>query len=248
MAASYAYVDAEDANPMTSAVAFSNYANFATSDPNNPSAATSDYAVGNRFNLSLGYTAEFFDGYATRFNLFATANEGKPFSYVHSNNSAFPWDGVFARQLIYIPEVNDPNVVFVDQTNRDGDVLQTAEVAEAAFNRWVEDNGFERGEILERNSESADWWFKADLRVSQELPGFYEGHTASAFFVIENLTNLINDQWGDFRQGSFGGDEVIAADFNDAGQYEYSAFSRPDQSVSRGPSLWEIRVGVNYRF
>ena len=248
MGASYAYVDAEDANPMTSAVAFSNYANFATSDPNNPSAATSDYAVGNRFNFSLGYTAEFFDGYATRFNLFATANEGKPFSYVHSNNSAFPWDGVFARQLIYIPEVNDPNVVFVDQTNRDGDVLQTAEEAQRQFNRWVEDNGFERGEILERNSETADWWFKADLRVSQELPGFYEGHTASAFFVIENLTNLINDQWGDFRQGSFGGDEVIAADFNDAGQYEYSAFSRPEQSVSRGPSLWEIRVGVNYRF
>ncbi|APD91099.1 TonB-dependent receptor [Alteromonas mediterranea] len=248
MAASYAYVDAEDANPMTSSVAFSNYINFATSDPNNPSAATSDYAVGNRFNFSIGYTAEFFDGYSTRFNLFATANEGKPYSYVYSNNDAFGWDAADARQLIYIPELNDANVVFVDQVNGDGDVLQTAEVAEAEFNRWVEDNGFERGEILERNSESADWWFKADLRISQELPGFYEGHSANAFFIIENVTNLINDQWGVFRQGTFGGDEVLAADINDAGQYEYSAFSRPEQSVSRSPSLWEIRVGVNYRF
>ena len=248
MAASYAYVDAEDANPMTSSVAFSNYTNFATSDPNNPAAATSDYAVGNRFNFSIGYIAEFFDGYATRFNLFATANEGKPFSYVYSNNDAFGWDAADARQLIYIPELNDANVVFVDQLNDDGEVIQSAEVAEAEFNRWVDDHGFERGEILERNSQTADWWFKADLRISQELPGFYEGHSANAFFIIENVTNLINDQWGVFRQGTFGGDEVLAADINDAGQYEYSAFSRPEQSVSRAPSLWEIRVGVNYRF
>ena len=248
MAASYAYVDAEDANPMTSSVAFSNYTNFATSDPNNPAAATSDYAVGNRFNFSIGYTAEFFDGYATRFNLFATANEGKPFSYVYSNNDAFGWDAGDARQLIYIPELNDANVVFVDQVNDEGKVIQSAEVAEAEFNRWVDDHGFERGEILERNSQTADWWFKADLRISQELPGFYEGHSANAFFIIENVTNLINDQWGVFRQGTFGGDEVLAADINDAGQYEYSAFSRPEQSVSRAPSLWEIRVGVNYRF
>ncbi|MDB2331435.1 TonB-dependent receptor [Alteromonas sp.] len=239
-ALSYAYVDAEDANPMTSAVAFSNYANFATSDPNNPTPATSDYAVGNRFNFSLGYTAEFFDGYQTRFNLFATANEGKPYSYVFSTDrnlaDPFPWDGISGRQLVYIPEVNDPNVVFADEST------------ETAFNRWVDANGFERGEILARNSESADWWFKADVRISQELPGFYEGHSASAFFVIENLTNLINDQWGDFRQGSFGGDEVITASVNDAGQYVYSDFSRPEQSLVRGPSLWEIRVGVNYRF
>ncbi|MEC8416375.1 MAG: TonB-dependent receptor [Pseudomonadota bacterium] len=240
MAASYAYVDAEDANPMTSAVAFSNYANFATSDPINPTPATSDYAVGNRFNLSLGYTAEFIDGYETRFNIFATANEGKPFSYVYSTDrnltDPFPWDGVSGRQLIYIPELNDANVVYAD------------EATENAFNRWVDANGFERGEILARNSESADWWFKADVRISQELPAFYEDHSASAFFVIENVTNLINDQWGDFRQGSFGGDEVITASINDAGQYVYSDFSNPDQSVVRGPSLWEIRVGLNYRF
>ncbi|WP_421132506.1 TonB-dependent receptor [Alteromonas sp. A079] len=239
-ALSYAYVDAEDANPMTSAVAFSNYANFATSDPNNPTPATSDYAVGNRFNFSLGYTAEFFDGYQTRFNLFATANEGKPYSYVFSTDrdlaDPFPWDGISGRQLVYIPEVNDPNVVFADEST------------ETAFNRWVDANGFERGEILARNSESADWWFKADVRISQELPGFYEGHSASAFFVIENLTNLINDQWGDFRQGSFGGDEVITASVNDAGQFVYSDFSRPEETIVRGPSLWEIRVGINYRF
>lgn len=234
---SYAYVDATDANPMTSSVAFSNYVNFATSDPNNPGAATSDYAVGNRFNLTLNYTHEFVDGYATRISMFATANEGKPYSYVYDSESgAFPWDTADGRQLIYIPTVGDANVVFDDAAT------------EAAFNAWVEENGFARGEILDRNSETADWWFKVDLRVSQELPGFMDGHKASAYFVIENFTNMLNDKWGDFRQGSFVGDEVIQVDLNDEGQYVYSNFFAPEQSVVRGPSLWEVRLGVNYKF
>ena len=245
---SYAYVDAEDANPMTSAVAYSNYTNFATADANNPAAATSDYAVGNRFNLSLNYTHEFIDGYNTRFSLFATANEGKPFSYVYANDAAFPWDAARSRQLLYIPEVNDPNVVFVDSLDGDGNVVQTAADAEAGFNQWVESNGFTRGEILNRNSETADWWVKADLRVSQELPGFMDEHRASAFIVVENFTNLLNDDWGDFRQGSFVGDSVVDASINDQGQYEYSAFGAPEQNIVRGPSLWEVRVGISYNF
>ena len=232
----YAYVDAEDANPMTSAVAFSNYVNFATTDPNNPSAATSDYAVGHRINFQLGYEAEFFDGYATRFNLFVTANEGQPYSYVYGNNSAFPWDEARDRQLLYVPELNDANVVFEDAET------------EAAFNAWVESEGLTRGQIVGRNDESADWWFKADIRISQEFPGFMEGHKGSAFFVIENLTNLLNDEWGDFRQGSFVGERVIDASVNDMGQYVYSDFFAAEESVNRGASLYEIRVGINYRF
>ena len=245
---SYAYVDAEDANPMTSSVAFSNFTNFATSDPNNPSAATSDYAVGNRFNLSLSYTTQLVDGYDTRFSLFATANEGKPYSYVYSNNAAFPWDTARSRQLLYIPEAGDPNVVFGDDVNRDGVVLQSAEEAENGFNEWVEANGFERGQTLSRNSETADWWVKADIRISQQLPGFVEGHSANAFIVVENFTNLLNDDWGDFRQGSFVGDTVINASVNDQGQYVYSGFSEPRESIQRSPSLWEVRMGIRYTF
>lgn len=245
---SYAYVDAQDANPMTSAVAFSNYVNFATTDPNNPQAATSDYAVGNRFNLSLSYTHEFFDGYYTRFSLFATANEGKPFSYVYGNDDAFPWDTARSRQLLYVPELNDPNVVFVDTVDRDGNVVQTAAEAEAGFNEWVDANGLARGQIVDRNSENADWWVKADIRVSQELPGFTDEHRAQAFIVVENFTNMLNDDWGDFRQGSFVGDSVVDADINEQGQYEYSEFGAPEQNLVRAPSLWEVRVGISYKF
>ncbi|MDT0593434.1 TonB-dependent receptor [Glaciecola petra] len=240
----YAYVEAEDANPMTSAVAFSNYVNFATTDPNNPVVATSDYETPHRVTLSLSYAQEFIDGYETRFTMFGQASDGEPISYTMDQGNArdgfedaFPWDTVDRRQLLYVP-VGDGSdgVTFTDAAD------------EAAFFAWADAQGFERGENTSRNSRNADWWIKTDVRISQELPGFMEGHRASAFLVIENFTNLLNDEWGDYRQGSFVGDTVIDVDTDGAGNFFYSDFSEPGQSISRAPSLWEIRVGVNYKF
>lgn len=232
----YAYTQADDANPMTSAVAFSNYINFATSDPINPVVATSDYEIPHRFTFTLGYKTQFVDGYDTRFNLFAVASEGKPYSFVYGNNDAFDYDASRSRQLIYVPEVNDANVVY----GPDFDL--------AGFDAFVDEFNLARGQIVGRNSQNADWWSKVDLRISQQLPGFTDGHKASAFLVIENFTNLLNDSWGDFRQGSFVGDRVVNASLNDSGQYVYESFNTVDQSVVRSASLWEIRVGVKYTF
>jgi hypothetical protein len=232
----YAYTKAEDANPMTSAVGFSNYVNFATSDPINPVVATSDYEIPQRFTFTLGYKTQFVDGYDTRFNLFAVAADGKPYSFVYGNNDAFDYDASSSRQLIYVPEVNDANVVY----GPDFDL--------AGFDAFVDEFNLARGQIVGRNSQNADWWTKVDLRISQQLPGFTDDHKASAFLVIENFTNLLNDSWGDFRQGSFVGDRVVEASLNDSGQYVYESFNASEQSVARAPSLWEIRVGVKYTF
>jgi hypothetical protein len=232
----YAFTKAEDANPMTSAVGYSNYVNFATSDPINPVVATSDYEIPHRFTFTLGYKTQFVDGYDTRFNLFAVASDGKPYSFVYGNNSAFDYDAARSRQLIYVPEVNDPNVVYGSDEVRD------------AFDAFVDEFDLARGQIIGRNNQNADWWTKVDLKISQQLPGFTDGHKASAFLVIKNLTNLLNDSWGDFRQGSFVGDSVVETSLNDSGQYVYESFNTAEQSVERTPSLWEIRVGVKYTF
>jgi hypothetical protein len=232
----YAYTKAEDANPMTSAVGFSNYVNFATSDPINPVVATSDYEIPHRFTFTLGYKTQFVDGYDTRFNLFAVASEGKPYSFVYGNNSAFDYDASRSRQLIYVPEVNDANVVY----GPDFDL--------AGFDAFVDEFNLARGQIVGRNSQNADWWTKVDLKISQQLPGFTDDHKASAFLVIKNLTNLLNDSWGDFRQGSFVGDRVVETSLNGSGQYVYTSFNSAEQSVERTPSLWEVRVGVKYTF
>lgn len=231
----YAFTRSTDVSPMTSSTAGSNFNNVATSDLNNPGVYTSDYETRHRFTLSLSYKQEFIDGLDTRFSLFGSANEGKPISYTFNNARMFN-DSNDYRSLIYVPLENDPLVVYGD----DFDL--------AGFNKLIEDEGLTRGGIMDRNSSSADWWVKFDVRVEQELPSFYEGHKASAFLVVQNLGNLLNDDWGVFRQGSFVGDDVISATINDQNQYVYSDYNASEQGINRGASLWEVRMGVKYKF
>ncbi|MFT6257888.1 MAG: outer membrane receptor for ferrienterochelin and colicin [Cellvibrionaceae bacterium] len=232
----YAFTRSTDVSPMTSSTAGSNFNNVATSNVNNPGVFTSDYQTRHRITMSLSYKHEFFDGLNTRFSLLGTANEGKPISYTFSDSGDMFRDSNDYRSLIYVPNENDANVVYADGFDL------------AGFNKFIEDEGLTRGAIMDRNSSSADWWVKFDMRISQDLPSFYEDHKASAFLVVENLGNLLSDDWGVFRQGSFVGDDVISASINDQNQYVYEAYNASEQGVNRGASLWEVRVGVKYKF
>ncbi|CAH9061422.1 hypothetical protein PSECIP111854_02808 [Pseudoalteromonas sp. CIP111854] len=240
---SYAYTDSKDINPMTSSTAGSNYGNIAVSNPMAPSLATSDYEVPHRFTLQLGYKTEFFDGYQTRFNLFGQASKGQPYSYLFSRSDRDVYGDVSwnsrGRQLLYVPLKNDAMVEFASAED------------EKAFNDFVESNNLERGAITARNSQNADWFVKFDFRVSQELPGFMPEHKGEVFFVIDNLTNLLNDDWGVLRKGNFVGNHVIKVAKNEeTGKFTYSDFisSAAEQSLERGPSVWKMRFGVRYTF
>ena len=238
----YAYTDSTDVNPMTSSVASSNYGNLATYDPTNPGAHTSDYEIPHRFTMTLGYTTELFDGYNTRFNLFSETYKGLPYSYTFDDRDNDVWgdnNSNGSRQLMYIPEVNDPNVVY-DMTPE--------EVTE--FNEWISAQGLERGEIVGRNSQNADWFTKVNFKMTQELPGFMPGHKGEVFFVIDNLTNMLNDDWGVLKKGNFVGNRMIKTSIDDQGRYVYSDFSPNNgkTATQSGASVWEMRVGVRYTF
>jgi outer membrane receptor for ferrienterochelin and colicin len=88
-----------------------------------------------------------------------------------------------------------------------------------------------------RNNRKGSSWTKADLRISQELPGINSEHSARAFIVVDNLTNLLNDEWGVMYKPNFPYG-VTQGDI-DAGRAE---------SRIGGASLWEIRIGAEYRF
>ena len=67
--------------------------------------------------------------------------------------------------------------------------------------------------------------------------GINAEHSARALIVVDNVTNLLNDEWGvmykpNFRYGVTQGDI-------DAGRTELCI---------GGASLWEIRIGAEYRF
>ena len=189
--ASYAYTEAEDVHPMTSSVAFSNYHNIAVADSQNPVLSRSNYEIPHRFTLNLNYTMELFEGYDTKFTLFGQANEGSPYDYSFISNFVHGFNDR-DRQLLYIPAENDPNVVYGDDFNV------------GVFNDWIASEGLDkyRGQIMPRNALDSDWWVKFDFRVEQEFPGFYEDHKGSAFMVIKNVGNFLDEDWGILRTGS----------------------------------------------
>jgi hypothetical protein len=84
----------------------------------------------------------------------------------------------------------------------------------------------------ERNSETGSSWTKVDFKAKLDLPGFGEEHHASVFVIIDNLTNLLNDEWGVLYQHNF--PRTV-----EAGTVE---------SRLGDASRYEIRFGVQYSF
>jgi hypothetical protein len=239
----YAYTEADDVNPMTSSVAFSNDKNYATADSQNPGLATTNYEIPHRFTFNVNLRKDFFDDLTTTFSLFGSYSQGRPWSAVFGGNRVFEGPAYTNfRSLFYVPTgASDPNVVF------NGTATEAA-----AFYDYVANSELSEfaGGIAPRNAFNDDWWTKIDLKVKQEFPGFRPGDKASAFVVLENALNFLDSDWGVLRQHSFPNTAAIAnVAINGAGQYEYSNFSPAgDGQPNAGASTWEVRFGVNYDF
>jgi outer membrane receptor for ferrienterochelin and colicin len=193
----YAYTDAEDVHPMTSSVAFSNYVNRAFGDPQDVSAATSDYNTKHRFTALANYERAFFGDNLTTFSAFGQAVSGRPYSLVADV---------------------DPNSI-------------------TGFSPYLEGSPF-LAAGAERNGEEGSWWGKVDIKLEQEFPGFLD-HKASGFIVVDNFTNLLNDEWGILREPGF--PSVCTVDAS--GTPTQNCESRQGDA-----SRYEIRFGLRYEF
>ncbi len=187
----YAYSDTEDAQPMTSAVAFSNYINRAFFDPNEDVLSTSNYNIEHRITFALNWRKEFLSRFATTVSLYGSVNSGRPYSITY-DGTAVPYD--FTPFLDFEPNVLEPGVA--------------------------------------RNAATGSWWRKLDLRVDLEMPGFRQNDAFSAFLVIDNLTNLLNDDWGILKQHNFPRTVELGTNEPRIGD----------------ASRYEIRFGIQYNF
>ena len=186
----YTYNDAEDVQPMTSSVAFSNYQNRAFFDPEEDVLSTSNYNIAHRLTATFNWEKQWFGDNITRISLYASANEGPPYSYAYNGT--------------IVPYGFTPYLDFNNNVLAPGD---------------------------RRNDQEGSWWAKVDFKIEQEFnigPG-----QASAFLVIDNLTNMINDDWGVLEKVNFPNNVV-----------------RGSQEEARigDASIYEIRIGVEYNF
>ena len=121
----------------------------------------------------------------------------------------------------------------------------------AAFNDFLHSTGLIKyaGEISPRNAFKSPYVTTVDLHISQELPAFFPGGAKLEGYVdVKNLGNLINDEWGTIQQIGFPyTSNNVGASIVD-GKYNYTLFTPRSPSTFGTESVWQVKVGVRYRF
>ena len=270
----YTHTDAEDANPMTSSIAQSSYTRYGTSNPQNPAAATSDYEVSDRWTMNFGYSRAFFGDNETSVQVFAQNRTGLPFSYTFANSRSSGFDNDFgynvssysgrqasSNALFYVPQMSGGSI-----TATSDPIVQYATGFDvSAFDAFVKSSGLSAyaGGIAPRNAFNTPDVTTVDLRLSQELPAFFPGGAKLQVYMdVENLGNLLNDEWGVLEQYDFHRSvpvatvSCVAAGTTTAtscgapnAAYLYSGnASAIDPYVVPSASLWQVKFGVKYKF
>jgi outer membrane receptor for ferrienterochelin and colicin len=251
----YAHIDAKDTRSMTSSVAGSNFGSIAVSDINDPERARSNFLIPNRFTMNVSWEHDWFDDFTTRISLFGEQYQTRPYSYVFaSGGTVDTWgDNNEGLHLLYVPTgPTDPNVVFCSNTNAADNTLcggAATNFNTSDFFAWADAVGLQRGAQTKRNAFEGGWNNKFDLKIEQEFPtGFGKG---TAFLVIENLGNLLNDEWGVLYESPFPQRTAVVEVDRDVAtnRFIYRRLAQPniDDAVD-GVSFWTVKVGATWGF
>lgn len=116
----------------------------------------------------------------------------------------------------------------------------------------------QRGSIVQRNSCSTGWVGVLNLRMMQEIPAWGNSHF-DIFFDVENLTNLINSDWGqvDSYTAPSNVAPAIVGLSADGTQYVLTPNASyegtpdtivPDPTIARIASAYRLQLDLRFRF
>ena len=269
--ASYTHQDVEDIGGGTSSTATSNFSDSARFDYITPTAGISNFQTEHLFKLRLSYEREFVENFPTTVSMFATRRSGQPYSYTFSenNNCVFQGGGRCriesavddAGHLLYVP--SGPSDPLFSSASFGGDAA-----TQQAFFDYINSSELAQyaGGIAERNGDNSRWSTIIDLRFEQEFPGVLDGHRSFFFVDVENLGNLLNDDWGRISRTSYEYERDVVVGAIDNGQFVYGTgigsdgvFGTADDSnlglasninnvEDLNQSLWQIQLGARYEF
>ncbi|WP_300321691.1 TonB-dependent receptor [Idiomarina sp.] len=248
--AAYTYQDIEEGNPGTSSTATSNYQYNVVVDRNKALVGTADYEVEHSLKLALGYEKEFFDGYASKFNLFFQRRSGTAFSYtlgMHDDRD-FGDQDYFDRSdayLVYVPgSASDPYISPESGLSYDEmmELFRQAGIAQYA------------GGFAPKGAGRSPWITSMDFQFQQEIPGIMDGHKGTIYFTVNNLLNLIDSSKGEVVRQQYTTKPIV--DFgglDSEGRYiydpVYGGFDSANWSTFEAEeSTWRAKIGVRYTF
>lgn len=248
MSASYANQDVTEVTGGTNSRNQSNYHNTITINRNQPLVDRGYYEIEHSFKLNLGYKTELFEGYATKINLFFERRSGRPLSYIMGmfDDRALGDQNAFDRYGPYLPYVPSGP----DDANVDWENSASWDELSAIFDRAGVDAC---GCIIGRGAATQPWVTELDLSIKQEVPGFWEGHKGEITLAIDNLANLLNDDWGLERNARYPKALYDFQGLSDDGKYQivrsYNGYDVRDYAqYEAGSSTWQIKVGLRYSF
>jgi hypothetical protein len=228
------------------------YERVGMSDPNFPAYGNSNYLTRHNWKFNLDFAKAFFGEYKTRASIFGELRTGSPYSLTmrtvnaSSRSPLFGTTGRDTRYLLYVPDVSsataDPIVRYNSTATYD------------AFAAFVQNNDLKQGGIIGKNTKFSPDTFKVDLHLEQELPLPGKVARVSLFADIENLLNLVNNDWGSFRY--YPSDvAVVQATCNATvggacTQYLYSSFAAPTITTpgDARTQVWNARLGFSVKF
>ena len=183
--------------------------------------------------------------------MFYEGRTGKPYSWTINND--LNGDGLAGNDLMYIPSApGSGEVVFRGDT-------ATNHANEDAFWAVVNANGDLRkakGGVVGRNKSFAPWTNSFDVRMSQEVPGFFSGNKGIFTFDILNFSNLLNRKWGRINEVAFqsaGGQVRSFVDYVGMKDGKYVYNTRPvvegtETRQAKGESQWALQATIKYEF
>ncbi|MFP5449472.1 MAG: carboxypeptidase regulatory-like domain-containing protein [Alphaproteobacteria bacterium] len=262
---SYTYQNIDDfaSSLRFSSTQSSSYSAPAGLDPNEPAYGTSYEEIEHSFKFQASYARSFLWDLETRATLFAEKRSGRTTTFVMSDATGgrSPVFGVNrgSAHLLYVPDMSGNGgasgldyglVRFADASTRDN------------FIKAVQQFGLPQNQIVPKGYYQNDDIHIVDLQLSQELPSYFAGHKFRVVLDMQNVLNMLNDEWGIVEEYSDVNSLVRVNCANAAGaavasgdpscaRYRYSSFNSSglnENIDNNGKSLWAIQVGLRYEF
>ena len=230
-------------------------------NPNNPSAANSNFDIRHRIVANIAYTLGWNKTNTSRLVLFFSGQSGSPFTYGFLNYTV--QNTPQQVSLAYIPQRSEAVNFFAD-IDKGGNVLSAAQQADA-FNKFIDGNAYlssRRGNFTERNTGRTPWNNQLDLRFEHNFSFMTGGRSSGKkqqitfMWDIINLTNLLDKHWGwsYFSPNTYNSTASVGLvpyiPARSSLGYPLYQFVDPGKpySVDFFNSRWQMQAGIRYAF
>ena len=216
-------------------------------NPNDNIAYRSEYAIPDKFILTLDKEINFFKKphAETTFTAQYIAQSGQPYSFVFKGDADGSGNN---NQLFYVPSgPNDPNVQWISAAEENN-----------FFNVWLPSHPtLEKymGKIAPRNAFAGAWQHTLNASLSQSIP-VWRDIDVKLFATMFNFANLFNKKWGiveNYGQYNYPyGEQTVAGTGYNAKTNQYLYTFNPGTlgapQVYSDMSRWYMQVGVKLEF